>query len=223
MHLPDLAAAGPRQTADFIKSRPRKRLLGTGKRDDGFGVDRPGEAAGFPIRHQISVFRRLLARIPGLVADLDAAQPLDADIAFPARHHQAQRIALLGAQRLAVLRIDHEAVVETFFQRQAAVHVRAVGALDQHPLRVFLEPDLLQQRRQLHPGPFRAADHAVRELQRIEPVSYTHLDVYKRQGRGSTQLKLSWFGIFTLGRLSLSATKSSGTMSLRFRIYAVSA
>src|SRR5215831_14150781 len=37
-------------------------------------------------------------------------------------------------------------------------------------------------------------------------------------GRGSVQTKWSWFGILTFGKLSRSATKSLGTMSLRFRI-----
>ena len=46
--------------------------------------------------------------------------------------------------------------------------MRGVGAFDQRPLGFFLEADLFQQRRQLDAGPFRAADHAVGELQRIE-------------------------------------------------------
>ena len=106
--------------------------------------------------------------MPRLVADLDAAQPLDADIAFPARHQKTQRIALLGPQRLAVLRIDYEAIVEAFLQRQAAVHVRTVGAFDHCPLRFLLDADFLEQGRELHASPFRATDHAVVELQRVE-------------------------------------------------------
>ena len=46
--------------------------------------------------------------------------------------------------------------------------MRAVGALDHDPARLLLDPDLFQQRRQPHAGPFRAADHAVGELQGIE-------------------------------------------------------
>jgi len=95
-------------------------------------------------------------RMPRLVAELDPPQPLDVDVAFPARHHQPQRIALFGPQRLAVLRVDHEAIVETFVERQAAVHVRAVGAFDHRPLRLLLDADLFQQRRQPDAGPFGA-------------------------------------------------------------------
>ena len=116
-----------------------------------------------------SVYFEVSSReIPGLVADLDPAQPFDADVAFPARHHQPQRIALLGPQRLAVLRVDDETIVEAFVERQAAVHVRAVGAFDHDPLRLLLDADLFQQRGEPDAGPFRAADHAVGELQRID-------------------------------------------------------
>src|SRR5205085_8717452 len=159
----DLAVAGPGQSPDFIEAGPIERLFRAGKGDDGFGVDQPGEAARSAVRHQVGIFRGFLARMPWLVAELDPAQPFDVDVAFPARHHQPQRIALFGAQRLAVLRIDHETIVETFVERQAAVHMRAVGALDHRPFRFLLDADLFQQRRQPDAGPFGAPDHAVAE------------------------------------------------------------
>src|SRR5260370_20524871 len=164
----DLAVAGPRQSPDFIKTRTGQRLFRAGEGDDGFGVDQPGEPTRGAVRHQISVFRGLFAGEPGLVAEFDAPQPFDVDVAFPARHHQPQRIALLRPQRLAVLRVDHEAVVQAFVERQAAVHVRAVGALDHRPARFFFDADLFQQGREFYAGPFRATDHAVIELQRIQ-------------------------------------------------------
>ena len=94
----------PGKAADFIDARAFQRLFRAGKRDDRFGVDQPGEAARRAVGHQLGVFRRLLAREPGLVADLDAAQPFDVHVALPARNDQPQRKALLRPQRLAVLR-----------------------------------------------------------------------------------------------------------------------
>ena len=55
-------------------------------------------------------------------ADLEAAQPLDPHVAFPARDDEAQGIALLGAQRFAVHLPGDEAVVEGLFHRDRAGH-----------------------------------------------------------------------------------------------------
>ncbi len=121
-----------------------------------------------PVRHQLGIFRRLLAREPRLIADLDAAQPFDADIALPSGNDEAERITLLRPQGLPVLPVDDQTIVQTLFQRQAAVHARGVGAFRHHPLRLFLEPDFVEQGRQLDAGPFRATDHAMGKLQRVE-------------------------------------------------------
>ena len=164
----DLAVSAPRQPADFVQSRRSQRFLGAGEGYDRLGFVDPGEAAGFSIRHQVGVFRCLLAREGRLIADFEPAQIFDVDAAFPAGNDQPQRIALFGPQRLAVLAVGHETIVETLVERQAAVHARGVGAFGQDPFGFFLETDFVEQGRQLDAGPLRAADHAVRELQRVE-------------------------------------------------------
>ena len=63
----------------------------------------------------------------------------------------AERIALFGPQRLAILCIHDQAIVETLVEWQAAVHVRAVGAFDHHPFRFGLEADLVEQGDSLTP------------------------------------------------------------------------
>src|SRR5206468_12988136 len=88
VHLADLAVAAPGEAPDFVKPRAAQWLFRAGKGDHGFGVDQPGEAARRTVGHQVGIFRRLLARVPRPVAELDAAQPFDADIAFPAGHYQ---------------------------------------------------------------------------------------------------------------------------------------
>src|SRR6185437_16695140 len=93
--LRDLAFARPGEAADFVQARPLHRLFRAREGDDRLGIDEPGEAANLPVFHQLGVFRGLLAGIPGLIADLAAAHPLYVHVALPARHDQAQRIALL--------------------------------------------------------------------------------------------------------------------------------
>ena len=62
---------------------------------------------------------------------------------------EPQRISLFGAKRLAVLAIDDKAIVQAFFERQAAVHARGVGAFDHHPLCFFLQSDFVEQGEQI--------------------------------------------------------------------------
>ena len=46
--------------------------------------------------------------------------------------------------------------------------MRTIRAFDEYPLCILLETDFLQKRRQLHPSPFGATDHAMCKLQRIQ-------------------------------------------------------
>ena len=48
---------------------------------------------------------------------LDAAQPFHVDVALPTGNHQAQRIALLGAQGFAVLSPGDQGVVQSLLER----------------------------------------------------------------------------------------------------------
>ncbi len=145
-----------------------QRRLRRRRCDHRFGVHHEGELARLAVLHEVGVLRRLLARVPGLVADLDAAQPLHPDVAFPARHHEAHRIALLRPQHLAVHAIGDEAIVERLVQRERAGHRGGVGALGQDPLGVRLQARLLEQQLERHAGVLHAMHHAVGVLAAVE-------------------------------------------------------
>ena len=91
------------------------------------------ELARLPVRHQVRVFRGLLACHERLVAELEPPQPLDMRIALPARQDQAQRITLLRPNRFAVLSIGQDRVLEHLLKRNAARHHRSIGTFGKHP------------------------------------------------------------------------------------------
>src|SRR5437763_758355 len=97
----DLAVARPREALDFLDPRFDAHAAGR-PRDHRLALHDEAELAPLAVRHRIGVARGFATGIPCLIADLDAAQPLHADVAFPARNEKAQRIALLRAQHLAV-------------------------------------------------------------------------------------------------------------------------
>src|SRR6185295_3738220 len=71
-------------------------------------LHRKRELAGRVVRHRIGIFRRFLARFERPIAELQAAQPLDADVAFPTREQQTRRVTLFGSQRFAILAVGDE-------------------------------------------------------------------------------------------------------------------
>ena len=123
-------------------------------------------ALPFSIR---SVYFAVSSRVNhGCVADLEAAQPLDPDIAFPARHHEPRRIALLGPQHLAVHAIGDEAIVERLARAGSSGHRGGVGAFRQHPFRVRLDARPRRAAAQRHAGVLHAMHHAVGVLAAVE-------------------------------------------------------
>ena len=135
------------------------------------------ELAPHAVRHRVRVARGFAAEIPGLVADLDAPQPFDADVAFPPRHEQPQRVALLGAQHFAVLRVNDQAVVEHLLERHASCVAGAVGALEQQPLGFRQQSGLVQEPGHRNARPLRAREKPMRLLdgrgRGLEPVGET--------------------------------------------------
>jgi hypothetical protein len=66
----------------------------------------------------------------GFVRNSQAAQPLDIDVPFPAGDDEAQRVAVLRAQRLAVLTVGDQDVVHRLREWDAplvAARVRTLG------------------------------------------------------------------------------------------------
>src|SRR6185369_15436855 len=129
----DLAATGPGEPGDDVEALLLERRLRRRRGDDRLCIHYEGELARFAVLHQVGVFRGLLAREPRLVADLDAAQPLDPHIAFPTGHDEANGIALLRTQHFAVHAIGDDAIVERLGERNGAVHAGGVAAFRHHP------------------------------------------------------------------------------------------
>ena len=131
-----LAAPRPREPGDLVVAAVEQHLAAGRRRDHALRLLDPRVLAVLAAGHQVDVVQRFLARVPRRVADLDAAQPLDARHALHAGHEQAQRIALLGPQHLAVLAVADQDVVERHRQRDRARQRRAVGAFGEHELRL---------------------------------------------------------------------------------------
>src|SRR5678815_2727059 len=127
-----LAATRPREAANLVIAAIEQYLSAGRRRDDALRLLDPRvlplDAAG----HQVDVVQRLLARVPRRVAHFEPPQPLDARHALHAGNQQAQRIALLGAQHLAVLAVNDENVIERHLERDRPRQRRAVGTLGQY-------------------------------------------------------------------------------------------
>ena len=107
--------------------------------------------------------------IQGRVTEFDAAQPLDRHVAFEARHHQAERIALFGADGLAVLGKGDQHVIPRLLDRDGAGHARGVSTFGEDPLRAIAAgARILQQPSKGNTSPLRGRHHAVGELAGIE-------------------------------------------------------
>ena len=143
----DPAAAAPGQSADLVQAGRSSGFSGQGKVITDFASISQVNPREVPSGIRVGVFRGFLAGKPRLVAELDPAQPFDVDVALPAGDDEPQRVALFGPQRFAVLRVDHEAIVEAFVERKAAGHVRAVRAFDQRPFGFLLDSGFVEQRR----------------------------------------------------------------------------
>ena len=70
------------------------------------------------VRERFGVLRRLLARHERPVRELDAPQPFHVRVAFPAGQEQPRRITLLGTDRLAILPVGDQRVVERLCRRE---------------------------------------------------------------------------------------------------------
>src|SRR3954463_11115284 len=129
----DLAGARPGEPGDLVEARTLELHAARRIGDHRLGFHHHAELAPLAVRHRVGVARRLAAEVPGRFAELDAPQPLHADVAFPARQQRAHRVAVLRPQRLAVHRVDDERVVEHFLHRHRARVRGGVGALEERP------------------------------------------------------------------------------------------
>ena len=130
---------------------------GGGPGDHGFHLHDEVELLGGPIGQQAGVLRRFLARLKRLVAELQAVQPFHVHVALVARQEQAQQIAVLRPQALAVLCVGQDGVVQRLLDRHRAGHRGGVCPLRQHPRGAGSHPGFGQDIRKPHAGPLRAA------------------------------------------------------------------
>ena len=127
----------------------------------GLHLHREHELPGFLVLEQDRVFRGLVLSHGRRGGELEPAQPFDVHVAFEAGQQQPHRIAVRRAHPLAVLVEAHERVIHRLGERNAAAHGGRVGALGDDPARRRVDAGLVEQGRELHAGPFRAADQAV--------------------------------------------------------------
>jgi hypothetical protein len=121
-----------------------------------------------PVLQKVGVFRRLFAVVPGLIPHLDPAEPLDPHVAFPAGHDKADRIALLGAQPLAVHMRGDKAVIQRLFQRDRPGHGGGIRAFGKDPGGIRPNPRFFQQKPQRHAGIDDVVDHPMGELAAVQ-------------------------------------------------------
>ena len=128
--------------------------------DDGLRIHFEAELPRPAIGQRVGVLRRLPSGHPRPRADLEPAQPLDAGVAFPAGEQQTQRKSLFRTQRLAVLRPDHQRVVDRLGDRNRARHHAGVATLGEKPAGVAAQARFREEQLELNAGPFGVAGQA---------------------------------------------------------------
>src|SRR5262249_52605387 len=166
LDLRDLAVAAPRQTRDAVVAGPylhHARWLG----DDRVGFHPKLELLRLAVRKQLRVPIRFPARHPGLIAEFQAAQPFDVQIAFEARRDETNREAMGRPQRFAVLAVRDENLLHYILgDRTAPINPGCVGALSQHPGRSAILPNEFYEKAQRNAGPLIGAHKAMSVLDR---------------------------------------------------------
>ena len=162
----DRAPARPGEALDLVPAGAIELHPAGRVGDHRLALHHHAELAPFAVRHRVGVAGGLAPQLPGLGAELDPPQPLDVGVALPAGDQQPDRIALLGAQLFAVLGVDDQAVGERLLERDRAGVAGAIGALEEHPPRVRLDPRFLEQPGDRHAGPLRT---------RQQPVAHLHV------------------------------------------------
>ena len=166
VHARDPTAAAPRYAGDLPPAFLGKGDRVCGEGDDGFRVHDEAEHAGGAVGQRVRVLRRLLASHERPVGDLDPPEPLDVRVSFPTRQQEPGRVALLGAERFAVLAVRDQGVVPGLLDRYAPRHHGRVLSLSQEPLGAGLHASLPKQGREGHTGPFTVAHHSIDLLRR---------------------------------------------------------
>ena len=161
------ARGGRRLRRDGVNGHPthaRDRRAHGARRDAPRRAAAHGEADQQPVWHETGVARTFHPRHVRAVHEREAAQPFDVDVALPAWHDEPERIAVVRAQRLAVLAVGDHYVVHRLRQGQAALVAGGISALGNDPGRARLDARFAQQERQRHTGPLAAGRQAVRTL-----------------------------------------------------------
>ena len=132
-----------------------------GPRDHRLCVHLEREYPSRAVFHQLGVLRCLVLDVLRSLGQLDAPEPLYVRVSLPARKDQPQRIALLRANRLAILPVRHQPIVHRFLKRDAALHETRVRTFGQDPAGFGSDTCFLEQDAKRHAGPFAAARQTV--------------------------------------------------------------
>src|SRR5215470_17429871 len=144
-HTADATAAAPRQAGDLVGARAGHLLTAGREGDHRLRFHDEHEASRLAVGHEPGVVHALDAGHVRPIGGGEASEPLDADVALPARHDEAQGIAVLWPDRLAVLTVRDQDVVHRLGEREAPLVAGAVGALCDDPRGALAHADLTQQ------------------------------------------------------------------------------
>src|SRR5258706_9996283 len=129
-HVDSLQPPAPRpcEAGDVVEALVEEALPARRRRDHRFAFLDRRVLAMAAIRHEVDGVPRFVLGAPGLVADLEAPQPLHPRDPLQSRRDEPQGVAVLGSEHLAVHRPRHHDVVERAFDCDRTREARAVGA-----------------------------------------------------------------------------------------------
>src|SRR5262245_44365792 len=98
-----MAVSGPGEPGDLVEARPTHLQSARRPADYRLHVHHQLELPGLAVRSKLGVARGFVLGLGRAFGHLDAAQPLDVNVADPPRYDEAQRVAVLWPHALAIL------------------------------------------------------------------------------------------------------------------------
>src|SRR3569833_701969 len=152
----DLAAPAPRDSTDLVPAALHPLWIRR-RSDYRTRVDHEAELARFSVLHDFGVLARFLARHERFVAKHQTTKPIHVGVAFPPWEKEPDRVALLRTQRLAVLAVGDDRVIERLLDRTAARELRCIATFGKKPLGARLYAHFTEERCERYARPLAVA------------------------------------------------------------------